>query len=465
MSISREDTNPSHTFDTDAEAFLDQLEQQKCPTNGSTESRRPTNLREAACGRWVIVPPQFDVSAKLSPNEIVRVSYSGDDMPGVWFHVHESIVADPTRYDAFVTQVLEEFPELPQLGAVSFCDVDLNDDIESFTDIGVYQIDEMERIREKMKPRKFLVENYIPAESLILSAGDSNIGKTPAQYQLGICIAAGVPFFGIPVSRGRVLYFDFENTYDDTIAKSKDISRHLQLKSVPKYFKIWHPSMAVEGYDEHHIWEIVRKVCPTLVIIDTLTASFPQVEKGNTDAGIFINDARKITREVGCAIMVTHHLTKSAGRNDGPGAARFVAPAETTIQEAMKDVRGASAIVNGVDVRWMFRKPRKTDGPCAFELQGFRRMYGAVPTIAVERVMDQTSGEPIGYNRLAGVNLIKNPRYREIFGKLPADFFYKHLHEHGLGGGSCTHCINDYRSAGVLDPDETNPFRKRKEYR
>jgi hypothetical protein len=468
MSISPENTNPRRHLLTEAEvdAIYKKCEQltgeTECPTeslnlDGAAEPRRPTNIREAACKPWVIVPPQFNASAKLSPNDVVQVQFYPEDGHGVWFYVHESVVMDSTLEDAFLNQVLDEFPELFPNSNVSFGDVDLNDDLESFAAIGVYQIDEMKAMYSEMKPRKFLVEGYIPAESLILSVGDSNIGKTPAQYQLGICIAAGMPFFDIPVTRGRVLYLDFENTIDDAMAKPDDISKHLGLSAAPKYFKMWHPAMAKEGYDEH-IWDIVRKTSPTLVIIDTLAASFPRAEKGNTEAAEFLNEARKITREVGCAIMFTHHLTKSSGRNDVASGAT----ADPTIQELMKDVRGASALVNGVDVRLMFRKPRSSDGSCAFELQGFRRMHGTLPTIAVERVFDENSGEAIGYTRLAGVGLIKNPRYREIFPKLQHEFQWKDLKENGLGGGSCRHCIDDYRSAGVLEPtDEGKPFRKK----
>lgn len=427
----------------------------------SAPKSAPSPLREAADNRLVVVPNDFD--GKIKPDEIVQVIYRHlDDNTAVSFLVHESIVINPKLYDAFATRFENEFPELFPHADVSFRDLDLNDDVESFANIGVYTIEEVEARFEKMKPREYLLDGYIPAQSLTMSVGDSNIGKTPAQYQLGICIAAGVPFFGIPTTRGRVLYLDFENTIDDAKAKPRDIARYLGLHAVPKYFKLWHPAMAVEGYDENHIWKIVKETSPTLVIIDTLSASFPNAEADNPKAGEFIKTCRTICRAVGCAIMFTHHLVKSSGRNNVPAQNGFAPPAEPTIQEHMKDVRGASALINGVDVRWMFKKPRTDGGPCAFELHGFRRMHGTLPMISVERVFDDKTGDAIGYNRLAGVELIQNERYREIFGKLPRAFQWKDLKAQGLGGGSTRHCVDAYLSAKVIDPPEDGqPFRKR----
>jgi hypothetical protein len=274
-----------------------------------------------------------------------------------------------------------------------------------------------------------------------------------------MCIAAGVPFFGIPVTRGRVLYLDFEDTIEDAVATPERIAHHLGLRRVPKNFKLWHPAMAVDGYDENHIWDIIRDSHPTLVILDTLSASFPKAEKDNTEAGTFINTCRSVCREVGCSIMFTHHLKKSSGRggdNNGPPLA------EPTIQELMKDTRGAIGLINGANVRLMFQKPRSgVDGPCAFEIHGFRRMFGTLPMIPVERVFDNETQDAIGYDRLAGVELIHNPKYREIFRKLPREFQRKDLREF-LSGSSTQLCIGQYIAAGVIDPPEAGcPFRKK----
>jgi RecA-family ATPase len=50
------------------------------------------------------------------------------------------------------------------------------------------------------------------AENWPAVVGDSGLGKTPLGIQLGVCVAAGLPFMGLQVSqRGPVLYCDAES--------------------------------------------------------------------------------------------------------------------------------------------------------------------------------------------------------------------------------------------------------------
>src|SRR5690348_14489316 len=64
---------------------------------------------------------------------------------------------------------------------------------------------------DELGAREFLVEDLIPKQSLGIIVGNSGTGKTPLIYQLGMCIAAGIPFLGHKVKQGRVLYMDYEN--------------------------------------------------------------------------------------------------------------------------------------------------------------------------------------------------------------------------------------------------------------
>src|SRR5437016_4039871 len=56
-----------------------------------------------------------------------------------------------------------------------------------------------------------LVAGWLPVRSVNILIGDSGVGKTPLAYQLGLCVAAGLPFLGAATRRGRVLILDFEN--------------------------------------------------------------------------------------------------------------------------------------------------------------------------------------------------------------------------------------------------------------
>src|SRR5258708_2625012 len=59
----------------------------------------------------------------------------------------------------------------------------------------------------KQERQPYLVDDLLRARSVNLLVGDSGLGKTPLGIQLGICVAAGVPFLGLRVPQsGPVLY-------------------------------------------------------------------------------------------------------------------------------------------------------------------------------------------------------------------------------------------------------------------
>src|SRR5208337_3354527 len=72
--------------------------------------------------------------------------------------------------------------------------------------LGVLWPAEVDRICDGETSTQFLVNGFLPAKSIGIAAGDSTIGKSPLMYQLGLCVAAGIPFLGRSSKQGRVLY-------------------------------------------------------------------------------------------------------------------------------------------------------------------------------------------------------------------------------------------------------------------
>lgn len=57
-------------------------------------------------------------------------------------------------------------------------------------------------------------EGYLPAGVLTLLGAHGGTGKSFIALMLAVCIALGLPMFGIPTRRGRVLYFSGEDSGD-----------------------------------------------------------------------------------------------------------------------------------------------------------------------------------------------------------------------------------------------------------
>jgi len=64
--------------------------------------------------------------------------------------------------------------------------------------------------REPELPR-FIIADWLPVGYATLLAGHGGIGKSAIALHLAVCVAAGVPFFGLEVSRRRVLYLSCED--------------------------------------------------------------------------------------------------------------------------------------------------------------------------------------------------------------------------------------------------------------
>ena len=64
-------------------------------------------------------------------------------------------------------------------------------------------------------PPDWLVPDLLHRGTMVILAGDAGIGKTTLSYTLAVAKATGQPFLGRPVTPGRVLYFDEENSEPD----------------------------------------------------------------------------------------------------------------------------------------------------------------------------------------------------------------------------------------------------------
>jgi putative DNA primase/helicase len=61
---------------------------------------------------------------------------------------------------------------------------------------------------------------------------------------------------------------------------------------------------------------------PGLVIVDTLARNFSGDENSTKDMGALIEGCEYIKREVGCAVLIVHHMGVKTGRERGTGALR-----------------------------------------------------------------------------------------------------------------------------------------------
>jgi len=316
----------------------------------------------------------------------------------------------------------------------------------------VFTVDQLAEECKREGSMKYLVQGLIPSPSITVGIGQSGIGKSPLFYQLGLCVTGGVPFLGMNVTKGSVLYADYENNPNQVLEMVRAVARFLGLPSIPREFLTWNANHASTEFGSgHRLLDIVREIKPCLTIIDTLSAAFPDAEDSNPKASHTWGQLRGVISAQGGAVVLSHHFTKEKSEEGNP-----------TLMDVLRKVRGASAIVNGSDVRLAIAKPVVkvfSDGQCAFEIAGLRRVTGEIPSIAVERVYEDS--EPVGYRRLTGVQMLKNDNYQRVFESLPDQFRSKDAEAAFPNSGSSAQAfLGACHSAGIIEKIATGRYRK-----
>jgi hypothetical protein len=272
-----------------------------------------------------------------------------------------------------------------------------------------------------------LVEGVLPARSISFVLGDSGLGKSPLAYQLGICVAAGIPYLGRPTRQSRVVIADFENGIADVLEAIDRISRYLGLPEPPADDRllIWSVNDCFSRYGQagHTLLDMLRDVHPGLAIIDSLGSYRPLAEDKNTGANDMLSEFRCLARDCGTATQFLHHRRKQSRKSEE----RAGALESADLRRWFQDSRGASALITGSDVRLGVDEPDLSAAgrdDVALVLRGFGRMRGEIGPLYVARDSGE-SGEPIGYRLLSGPELLFDQHKRQAFESLPQEFTFR----------------------------------------
>ena len=205
--------------------------------------------------------------------------------------------------------------------------------------------------------------------------------------------------------KGRVLYFDLENSILDCRTMRNSLVRHLNLKEPPDNFLL-------VPEPQTDLNELLDNVKPALVVIDSLRSFRPDVTEKNREAGEWLKEIRSLTRKHDCAFLIVHHLRKSS--RDNP----WVVNLDTSgVAAWSQDMEGPRAFINQTDVRIAIAQG---DGnPAALQLKWAVRVRGDSPLVLVERMFDD-DGEAAGYRHLIGAGLL-SPEKRQVIKKLPEE--------------------------------------------
>jgi hypothetical protein len=200
------------------------------------------------------------------------------------------------------------------------------------------------------------VAGLLPGEGFGILAGPRKHGKTLMELQLGLCVAGGVPFLGRAVEQTPVLIIEEEGA-----ARAMQDRLHGQAAAlgVPadaplhiahrQRFRLDHPADVAE------IDELIARTGAGLVIIGPLAqvASIDENSNSADGMGPIVRTMTGLAARHRALVKLVHHLRKPAGAPQAP----------KTVDEFFYRVRGADALVAGVDVALgLWREPEATEG-------------------------------------------------------------------------------------------------------
>jgi hypothetical protein len=299
-------------------------------------------------------------------------------------------------------------------------------------DFGVYSGSEIGQAISRIPGSSHLIEGLIPPGSVNILVGDSGLGKTALVGQLALSVAAGQQFLGFRTSPAKVLLVDYENDLTDSHTILEQLRSHLGLAEYPHNFLFWPvhlgppeaspvlrmPSVVARlnrfGCNPT-VQELIHRLAPELVILDSLRSFNPEMERENAAAARQIRTLRQLAAEYRTAFLMIHHVRRVRVR-------KTPKLEETPAMEWLLQAAGASALINQTDVRLAIA-PASREGVTLI-LRGRYRMRGEVGPYLIRRLWDE-SGVASGYERITHSSYLEDPRQEAAYQALPEQFWFR----------------------------------------
>lgn len=173
-----------------------------------------------------------------------------------------------------------------------------------------------EVVKKETEIRKPIIDSIIYEKSTVMLVGDSGIGKSTIFAQLSVELSCGLPAFGFyHISRPmNVFYIQAERDKLETIERLRKLSK----TNTPNYdnFTLTDSYQRLNLLNENHasaFIKCIKRDCPKadIIIIDPIY-SLVRGGLANENAGVMLTWVfSMLQKEMGCAIMLGHHPTKS----------------------------------------------------------------------------------------------------------------------------------------------------------
>jgi len=201
------------------------------------------------------------------------------------------------------------------------------------------------------KQLEFVIKGVLAANELSMLVGESQSGKSFLALDLAMSIARGRDFFGHKTRQGGVIYQAGESATGLRRRRIPAYRQHHEVNDPTLPFVLLENQIDLFGNPEQIdalvqeclAWRDTFDVPLDLIVIDTFNRATPGAnENDGRDMSIVLENAEKIRRETGAAVMMVHHM--NAGGTKARGHTSLYANVDTVIMvrkvEDAKDPSG-----------------------------------------------------------------------------------------------------------------------------
>lgn len=154
----------------------------------------------------------------------------------------------------------------------------------------------------------FLLDPYIPKESITLLFGDTSIGKSPLTWEMARAIATGQSFFGLPTQQARVWYLEVDTpeiVLAPRLQVSVDPPSNVWFTIIPGGMSV--PTISRELMEE--LSAFYQEIEPEVVFINTLRKVHDLDDKDSKTPKIIYSWFQHLFPDA--ALVFVHHNRKA----------------------------------------------------------------------------------------------------------------------------------------------------------